>query len=195
MFSFFIPYLILKELIKNNKNKILNVFPTYLIALKNYTKTDNNILGAFKRVDISFPISIYINRFNISIENGINVFECFEKLKNDININKINDFLTASQYCYLNGGNFSKILEKYCNILTNYNLQKEKEKEESLGSKIVLYILILMNIYILVGFVLTNIEYRNIILGTLFGKIIININLLSYMLIFFFIKKMNNLEE
>lgn len=194
-FSFFIPYILLKEVVKNNKNKILDVFPTYLISLKNYTKTDNDILNAFKRVDINVPLSTYINRFNVSIESGINVFDSFEKLKIDINISKINDFLTASQYCYLNGGKFSKILDKYSNILNKYNLQKEKEKEESLGPKVVLYVLILMNMYILFGFVLKNIEYRNIILGTLFGKIIININLFSYILIFFFTKKMNNLEE
>lgn len=195
VFSFFIPYLILSFFLNKQKEKIIRDFPTYAITLKNYTKVTNDILIAFKRAKVQGPIEIYIKRFNISIEKGMNIYECFERLKEDINIKKINEFLTASQNCYINGGDFNKLLEKYSNIVTKTNIQKEKEKEESFSSKLVLYILIFINIYLLFCFGFGNIEYKELLTNTFFGKLIINVNIISYILIYIFIIKLNKMEE
>lgn len=194
-FVFIIPYLIIEYIVNNQKNKILSIFPMYAISLKNYTKSTNNIIIAFKKVKIEGILSIYVDKFNLSIEKGISVFESFENLKKQININKISEFITASQYSYINGGDFNKLLDRFSNILLKSNIQKEKEKEESFSSKLVLGLLLIINIYVLFTFILLNDEYKNIMLNTLFGKIIINTNIISYMLIFLFIRKINKLEE
>lgn len=193
--SFFIPNIILKYILNKHKEKLMCEFPTYAITLKNYTKVNNDLIFAFKRASVTGAFKKYIETFNFSIEKGLKVDDCFEKLKNDININKINNFFTAACNCYKNGGDFSKLLDKYSNILTKVNLQKEKEKEESFSSKLVLYILVFVNIYLLFGFVFNDEEYKNLLLNTFFGKIIINFNILSYIFIMFFIKKINKMEE
>ncbi|MEG0872543.1 MAG: hypothetical protein RSE00_01585 [Clostridia bacterium] len=194
-FSFFLPHIILKSFVSFQKQKIIEIFPTYAIALKNYTKVSNDIIIAFKKVQTQKPLAIYIDRFNLSIEKGIKIYDCFERLKQDINIKKINEFIGAAQMCYINGGDFSKLLEKYAKILTKTNMQKAKEKEESFGSKLVLYILIGINIYLLFAFVLANFEYKQILMGSFLGKTILNINILSYMVIFIFIKKLSKMDE
>lgn len=193
--SFFIPNIILKYILNKHKEKLMREFPTYAITLKNYTKVNNDLIFAFKRASVTGSFKKYIETFNFSIEKGLKVDYCFEKLKNDININQINNFFTASNNCYKNGGDFSKLLDKYSNILTKVNLQKEKEKEESFASKLILYILIMVNIYLLFGFVFNDEEYKNVLINTFFGKTIININILSYFFIMFFIKKINKMEE
>lgn len=194
-FSLLIPYLILKYIIRSQKEKILNDFPIYAITLKNYTQVTNDIIIAFKKAKVQEPLSIHIERFNVSIEKGMKIYECFERLKQDINIKKINEFLTAAQYCYINGGDFSNLLDKYSKILTKSNLQKEKEKQKSFASKLVLYMLIAINIYLLFQFGFANEEYKEILTKTFIGETIININIISYFLIFLFTIKLNKMEE
>lgn len=195
VYSFFIPYLILKYLYNFYRKKINNIFPTYIISLKNYTQISNDIIIAIKKVKVEEPLSLFINKFNICIEKGINVYEAFENLKNDINIKKINEFITATQNCYINGGNFTNLLSKYSKILNRINEQREKELQENLSSILVLVILIIINIFLIVTFVYSDENYRSILTNTFLGKSILNINILSYLLIFYFIKKLNKLEE
>ncbi len=195
IFVFILPYLIIEYIVNNQKNKILRIFPMYAISLKNYTKSTNNIVLAFKKTKTETPLSIYVDKFNLSIEKGISVFESFESLKKNINIEKISEFIIASQYSYINGGDFNKLLDRFSKILVKFNIQKEKENEESFSSKLVLMLLLIINIYILFTFILLNDEYKSIMLNTLFGKIIINIDIISFMLIFLFIRKINKLEE
>ncbi len=195
IFSFFLPYFFVKYLVKIKKQQILNIFPTYAVNLKNYTKIDNDIVIAFRKTKTSKPLSLYIDKFNLSVEKGLNVYEAFNELKNDINIKSINDFLTAAQYSYLNGGNFNQLLDKYSKILVKANIQREKEKQESFSSKFILFLLIIINIYILFIFIFSNEEYRSIMFQTNTGKFIINLNIISYIFIFYFIHKLNEMEE
>lgn len=193
--SFFLPYCILKYTIFYHKSKILKAFPTYIINLKNYTQVDNDIIVAFKRAYVDMPLKFFIDRFNVSLENGVNIYEAFERLKADINIKKINELLTALQYCHINGGNFTKLIDRYSKILMNVNLQKEKERQNSYATKIILLIIIIINIYMMFSFVFAYSEYFNIMTNTVMGIIIVNFNILSYILIVVFIVRMNKLEE
>lgn len=195
MFSFMFPYVLLKYIVYIQKENILKNFPTYISNLKKYVKTNNNIILAMKNAKASFPLSIYIENFNITVENGMEIYKAFDKLKKDINIERITEFITIIQVCYKNGGNFEKLLDRYSQILINRNLQKEKEKQNAYTSKIVLVILILINIYILYTFIYRNNEYFYIMTKTIPGIIIININILSYLFIIYLIKKINIMEE
>ena len=178
-----IPYIVLKILIKNRKNKILEIFPSYLVNLKTYTRVDNNIINAISKVKVSNPLKRYIEIFNISNKKGVSVFESFELLKKNINIDKISNFLTLLQHCSISGGNVTKILDKYAKMQMRINLRDEKEKQNIFTSKLSLVILVIINVYILFGFILSNTDNYTLITTTLVGKIILNINILSIVLI------------
>ena len=194
VYSFFIPYLILKYIYNDYRKKIMDIFPTYIVSLKNYTIISNDIIIAMRKVKVEPPLMIFIDKFNILTEKGVTVYEAFQKLKNDIKINKISEFITALQNCYINGGNFSELLDKYSKILTNINNHREKENQENFSSILVLIILVIINIFLIINFVYSNQIYREIVVNSFIGKTILNINILSYLLVFYFIKKLDNLE-
>ena len=193
--TLFLPYLIIKYFSYYKKNKILRNFPNYVISLKNYTDVNNDIIEAFRRANVEEPLNTYINKFNVSVQKGIKIYDAFETLKSNINIKKINQFITLLQFCYIYGGDFGNLLDKFSKIQMKTNLQKEKEKQKIFSSKVVLIVLILLNMYILFGFVLTNSEYHDILVKTFIGNVILNINILSYIFIFYMYIKLNKMEE
>lgn len=195
IYSFFVPYLILNTLYNNYRKKIIGIFPTYIVSLKNYTQISNDIIIAMKNVNAEYPLSIFIDKFNILIEKGVTVYEAFEKLKIDINIKKISEFINAIENCYINGGDFSNLLDKYSKIINKINIQKEKEMQENFASILVLIILAIINVFLIVKFIYSNTLYRNIVTNNFIGNVILNINIISYLLIFYFIKKLNKLED
>lgn len=194
-FAFFLPYYIIKYFSYCRKVKILNTFPNYVVSLKNYTDVNNDIIEAFRRANVEEPLSSYINKFNISIQKGIKAYDAFETLKTNINIKRINQFITLLQFCYIYGGNFEELLDKFSKIQMKSNILKEKEKQKIFSSKLVLLLLISINIYILFGFILTNNEYYNILVKTFMGNVILNVNILSYIFIFYMYAKLNKMED
>jgi len=195
IFNLFLPYFILKYFSYYKKIKILNSFPNYIISLKNYTDVNNDIIEAFRRANAEEPLNKYIEKFNVSLQKGVKIYDAFETLKSNINIKKINEFITLLQFCYIYGGDFGNLLDKFSKIQMKTNLQREKEKQKIFSSKLVLIILILLNIYILFGFVLTNTEYYSILVKTFIGNMILNINILSYIFIFYMYIQINKMEE
>jgi Flp pilus assembly protein TadB len=195
IFTFFIPYLMIRYLSHLRKERILKVFPNYVVNLKNYTDVNNDIIDALRRANSDVLLEKYINKFNISLQKGVKIYDAFESLKRNINIKKINQFLTLLQFCYIYGGNFSELLDKFSKIQMKINIQIEKEKQKTFSSKFVLIILIIINIYILFGFILNNSEYYDILTKTFVGNLILNINILSYIFIFYMYIKLNSMEE
>jgi Flp pilus assembly protein TadB len=194
-FTFFIPYFVIKYFLYCKRNKIIKMFPNFIISLKNYTDVNNDIIEAFKRVNAEEPLNLYIEKFNISLQKGVKIYDAFETLKKSINIERINQFITLLQFCYMYGGNFGNLLDKFSKIQMKTNLQRESEKQKIFSSKLVLVILIILNMYILLGFVLTNNEYYNILVKTFVGNLILNTNILSYIFIFYMYIKLNSMED
>jgi Flp pilus assembly protein TadB len=175
--------------------KILKMFPNYVVNLKNYTDINNDIIEAFRRTRVEEPIGTFINKFNISIQKGVKIHEAFETLKYNINIKRISQLITLLQFCYIYGGNFGNLLDKFSKVQMKTNLQREKENQKIFSAKLVLTVLIILNIYILFGFVFSNIEYSKILLDTFIGRLILNMNILSYIIIFYMYVKLNDMEE
>lgn len=190
-----LPIQIIKFIKEYNKRRVLSVFPIYLATLKNYTKTQNDIVSAFKNSKPNKEIEPYITSFNNKVENGVKVYDAFEEMKEEIKISKISDFITILEYCYINGGNFTPLIDKYTNTIMKINIQNESDKEKSFSTKAVLIILIVINLYMLFGFVMANPLYKDIIINTFFGKLIVNINILSYLIIFIIFQKIDEMEE
>lgn len=195
MFFSVVPYNICIYMSRRRKKDILKSFPTYVLSLKNYTDVDNNIIYAFAESTPSDILKKYIDRFNISVSKGVSVYTAFEQLKDSLKIKEISRFLTLLQNCYLNGGNFSYVIEKYSKFQSKVNINKEKEANELLSSKITLVVLILLNVMLLFGFVLKNDGYREIILGTVSGRVVLCLNIITYFAIYLIYIKILKMEE
>lgn len=195
IYMLIVPFQILKFIKQINKEKIMSSFPTYLAILKNYTKTENDIIIAINKANPTIEIKPYIIKFRDKIQNGIKIYDAFEEMKNSIGILKISEFITALEYCYINGGDFTKLIDGYSKILLKINNETEEEKQKKLGTKLVLIVLIIINIYVLFGFIFSNIAYKEIIISSFIGKSIVNINILSYIIIFFIFQKIEKMEE
>ncbi len=189
-----IPYNLCIYLVNYKKRAILKSFPTYILGLKNYVDVDNNIIYALSESTPNASFKRYIDRFNISVTKGVNVCTAFEELKNSIKIKQISSFFVLIQNCYINGGSFSTVIDKYSKFQSKINIEKEKENQELLTSKLTLVILIILNILLLFGFILKNTEYRNIILGTVSGQLILSINIITYFIIYLIYLKICKME-
>lgn len=195
VYGFFFPYVAIDLIYKYNKKKMIIEFPDFLINLKNYTKTDNDIILALKKTKTKGRLKKYIDEFNILVQNGISVYEAFENLKIRIGVSKINELFTALQLCFLNGGDCTNILDKYINIMNKANIQKDKELQENYSSILVLITLIFINIFLFVTFIAQNKTYFMAITNTVIGKSILDVNILSYLIVYYFIVKIVEMEE
>ena len=175
--------------IYREKAEILKVLPMYIINLKNHVSEENNIIKAIQATSVEEPLNKYINEFKQNISRGMNVIEAFDLLRESININIINDLINSCATCYLNGGNFVKLLERYLEIITKENRHKEETREKAYSDILTLFVMIMLNIFTIIFFVFGNKEYAIIIRETLLGKIIINFNAISYIFIGYLISK------
>lgn len=192
--SFGIPYIIITLLVNNNIQKIKTVLPSYIVNLKNNMEVTNNIIKAIKITKVEPPLEYSINKFNYKVEKGINVYQCFDELKSSINIEVFSSLIDAFKVCYSNGGDFSKVLNKYIDIISKENIEKSKLKENSSATILTLVIMVAINVLLLFSVVLSNPEYSKIILGTVAGHVIINFEIISYLVVMYFVYKVYKME-
>lgn len=187
---FFIsPILIIKILLNKEKSNIIKELPMYVVNIKNHISEDNNIIGAIQRTTASEPLKKYIDVFKNNISRGMNVIEAFDLLKEDVNVRAFTTFVNSCEVCYLNGGDFNKVLERYINVITKENVHKESSKEKSYADILTLIIMIVLNVLVAVVFVFTNEEYAEIMRETFFGRLVLNFNAISYLLIAYLISR------
>lgn len=189
------PFYILKAMVKKQNEKMTQQFIFYLIALKNTTMSQPDIIQALQQTKTEGLLQEYIEEFNTLIKNGRNLSFAFQVLKKRINIKMIEEFFTMAEICYQNGGDINYLIEEYISLLNEKMLRRKKEKEENFSVIIVLFSLIIIHIYVLCMFILKNAIYKDILLNTTLGKIIFCFNLFSYSVIGFMIDKMNQREE
>ena len=187
---FFIsPILFIKILINKEKGDIIKMLPMYIVNVKNHIDEDNNIISAIQRTTIEEPLKKYIDSFKMNVLRGMNVIEAFEILKQEVNVKIFDAFIAACVTCYLNGGDFNNVLEQYINMITKENIHKESTKEKAYSDILTLIIMVVLNVLVIVMFVFTNKEYSQIIRGTTLGRLILNFNAFSYILIACLISK------
>ena len=192
--SFFVPYIIIGLMVNNKIQKIKSILPSYIVNLKNNLEVTNNIIKAMKITKVEAPLEYSINNFNYKIEKGINVYQCFNELKENVNIDVFSSLIEAFKVCYNNGGDFICVLNKYIDIISKQNIEKEKLKENSSATILTLIIMICINVLLLFTVVLTNTEYSKIMFGTMVGHVIINFQIISYLLVIYFVYKVYKME-
>lgn len=192
--SFFVPYIVINIVVNNKIQKIKNILPSYIVNLKNNLEVTNNIVEAIRITKVEEPLEYSINNFNYKVERGINIYECFDELKENINIDIFGSLVDAFKVCYNNGGDFAKVLNKYIDIITKENFEKAKLKENSNSTILTLIIMIGINILLFYLVVFSNVEYKKIILGTFVGHVIVNFEILSYIFVMYFVYKVYKME-
>lgn len=195
LISFAIPYIVITLILNINTQKIKTILPSYIVNLKSNIEINNNVIKAINMTKVEEPLAYSIERFNEKVKRGINVYKCFDELKNEINIEIFSTLIDAFKICYTNGGEYINILDKYIDIASKQNMEKAKLKEESTATILTLVIMVAINIFLLFSVVLGNSEYRKIILDTVAGHVIINFGIISYVVILYFVYKIYKLEE
>jgi len=185
----FSPVILFKILVNREKTKIIRTLPMYVVNIKNHIDRDNNIIGAIQKTTVEQPLKKYIDEFKNNVLRGMNVVEAFNALGQAVNVRAFDEFINACQVCYINGGNFNEVLERYINIITKENIHKESTKEKAYADIITLIIMIALNVLVTVMFVFTNKGYASVMRETFFGKSILNFNAFSYILIAYLISK------
>lgn len=184
------PIIIIRLYINKEKNSINRLLPMYAVNLKNHVSEDNNIIKAIQMTSVEEPLEKYIDKFTSNIKRGLNVIQAFEDLKNEVNIKNFDYLINSCETCYLNGGDFVKVLEQYINITTKENTEKESSKEKAYSDMLTLIIMVILNIFVVVCFVLANKDYAYIIRSTFVGRAILSLNALSYLVIAYLVSKM-----
>ena len=177
-----------KILIRKNKKKISSSLPMYAINLKNYITEENNIISAIMKASVEPPLDFFINKFKQYVSKGINVVQALEMLDKDVGVKRFSDLIVGIKMCYLNGGDFTAVLEKYIAIITKETATAEETEEKAFSSIMTLIIMCILNVIVVI-FILNNKEYANIIKTTFVGKLILNMNAISYMLIAYLVSK------
>lgn len=182
---------------KNNlfKTNFLKNLDNLIITLKNNVKNNNDIIFAIKKANKNKILKIYFEEFINAINNGVGVLEAFEYIKSIHNIKQFSNIITIFQSCYIYGGNYYSILEKTEKQLKNCNKMKYDFKQKNTEMISTLIIMLVINIYIIINYILSNKSYINLFLNTIIGKIIIDINVILFLYIYFVIIKINNMEE
>lgn len=185
----FSPIILFKILLNREKSRIIKILPMYVVNIKNHIDRDNNIIGAIQRTTVEQPLKKYIDEFKNNVSRGMNVIEAFNTLGQEVKVKAFDEFVNACQVCYINGGNFNEVLERYIDIITKENIHKESTKEKAYTDIITLLIMLALNVLVVVMFVFTNKEYASIMRETFLGKLILNFNALSYILIAYLISR------
>lgn len=192
--SFFIPFIILNYIALYKAEKIEKIFLNFLLQLKNYTKISNDVIGALKNVETIEPLQSYIDKLNVELNSGIKFETAIEHLKEKISVAKFKEFFSNLQYCYVFGGNFSTFIDKNYQTISELQKEKSKRKQETQSARIVLFILILLDIFVYINFVKSDYENYMIMKNSFIGKAILYWNFISMWFLIYLSEKVKKLD-
>lgn len=192
--TIFIPIVVLSFVAESKSKKIEKVMTNFLLQLKNYTQINNDIIYAFKQVKTIEPLQEYIKKFLLEVNSGIKFEKAIENFKEKITFENFKMILTNMQYCYLNGGSFSELINKSYKMISKIQEEKNKREQETLGARIVLVILIILDLFVYFTFIKNNNENYLIMTKSLIGSLILYWNFISIWILFALIHKVKKLD-
>lgn len=190
----FLPFGIINMIASSKNERLEKVFLNFLLQLKNYTKINNDITGAFKQIETIEPLQTYINKFNIEISSGVKFEKAIEHIKEKISTNKFKEFFSNVQYCYLYGGNFAELIDRNYDIISELQKEKNKRKQETKGARVSLYILIFLDLYMYLTYINNNYDNYLIMQKSFFGTAILYWNFGSMLLLMLLASKVKKLD-
>lgn len=192
--SVFIPIFILSIMAEIQSKKIEKVMLNFLLQLKNYTQINNDIIYAFKQVKTIEPLQGYIKKFLVEINSGIKFEKAIENLKEKITFEKVKMVFTNMQYCYINGGNFSELINKSYKMISDIQTEKNSREQETMGARIVLVILIILDLFVYFTFIQNNHDNYLIMTKSFVGNLILYWNFISIWFLLVLIHKVKKLD-
>jgi len=192
--AIFIPIIILSFIAESKNKKIEKVMLNFLLQLKNYIQINNDIIYAFKQVKTIEPLQSYVKKFLIEINSGIKFEKAIDNFKEKISFEKFRQVLTNMQYCYLNGGSFSVLLNKSYKMFSEIQQEKRTREQETMGARVTLIILILLDLVVYFKFIKSNNENYIIMTKTFVGNLILYWNFISIWILVFLMRKVKKLD-
>ena len=189
-----LPIFILSLIAESKSKKIEKVILNVLLQLKNYTQLNNDIIYAFKQVKTIDPLQGYIKKFLIEINSGIKFEKAIEGLKEKITFEKFRLVLSNMQYCYINGGNFAELIDKSYRMIASIQNEKSIREQETMGARIVLAILIILDLFVYFTFIKNNHANYIIMTRSFIGNLILYWNFISIWILLVLIRKVKKLD-
>ena len=136
--SLFIPTFILGMIREHNSKKIEKTILDLLLQLKNFTKINNDIVYAFNQVKTINPLQRHINTFVVELNSGIKFEKAVENIKEKFDYKAIKTVFSNIEYCYLYGGDFTKLMDKSYKMISKIQTEKASRIQETKSARIVL---------------------------------------------------------
>lgn len=176
-------------------NSIKNSFSLYIVSLQNFSKNTNDVISALTNTKSLEPLNKYIDEFIMLVNIGFNINKAFDDLINKINIKEISKFFYLLKLCYINGSNLYDLINRFNDYYNDIEKIKKIQLEKRNSYLTTMFVLLIMNVFLLFFVVLGNKSYKNLILNNVIGKIIIDINVLIYFVILLLVIKIIRMEE
>lgn len=193
--SFLFPVMILKFIADYNDEKIEKIIPNFLLQLKNYTQINNDIIYAFKEIEVIEPLQSYLNRFLIEVNSGVRFENAIDNLNEKIKIKELEKLFNNIKKCYISGGSFSELINKSYYMISVIQKEKIERREETKGARIVLFILIALDLVVYFTYISNNKENYIIMQKSIVGNIILYWNFISMWLLMFLAQKVKTIDE
>ena len=186
---FFIPQIILDVIVKISKDKLREEIKIYIVNLQSFSKNTNNIVLAINNTKSSKRLNSYLEEFKTLVNNGYSVIYAFNELEKKINIKEINILFYLLKECYISGGNLNNLLVKFNDYYKEIENIRNKQNEKMLSMFSLLLFVFCINVLLVFGFCMSNVEYKKILIETFIGKLLFDINSFIYLYIFLYIRK------
>ena len=179
--GFFVPIMLLGIMAQRREQEIEKVLGDYLLQLKNSTRIHNDIIEAFRNVQDKCmdPLKTFTRQFVAEVNSGISVEVAIDNFRDKIDMKKFKLFLTNIQYCYIYGGDFTKLLDKTQRLIADIQKEKRTRIRETRSARIVIFLLIFLDVYLYFNFIMSQQDYLSIMRNTFYGQLILNANFLS----------------
>ena len=176
-------------------NNIKNSFSLYIVSLQSFSKNTNDVISALTNTKALEPLNKYIDEFIMLVNIGFNINKAFDDLINKINIKEISKFFYLLKLCYINGSNLYDLINRFNDYYNDLEKIKKIQLEKRNSYLTTMFVLLIMNVFLLFFVVLGNKIYKNLILNNVIGKVIIDINGLIYFVILLLVIKIIRMEE
>lgn len=175
------PFWLIKYITKREQDKLEAGLNDFFIQLKSALKINSDVIEALRRIQniCLEPFSSYIKQLLREINAGKLPELALEGFANKVGIKKFTFYINNVRYCNIYGGDITTLTEKTQDTLAQALKQKRKRIKETKSICIVLYILVIIDIYMYFSFIEGNTYYLNTMTNSFLGRSILNINFIS----------------
>ena len=192
--SLIFPIIFLNIMAEFNEQKIEKVMLDFLLQLKNYTKINNDIVYAMQEVKTIEPLQSHVKKFLVELGSGIKFEKAMENLKEKIKCESFGVLLVNLEHCYLQGGNFSDLIDKNYKLISDLQKEKNNRRQETQSARIVLFVLIFLDLFIYFSFIKNDYDNYLIMQRSVLGNLILYWNFISMWLLVLLANRVKRLD-